>query len=150
MSYLNNRNELLLTGLGDMGIDRLASAVGPSFLDPVSGKVVCGRPGAPIAGCVPLNPFVPYGTAAAGGLTDNSALQDYLFHIEHDTGLTTTRALAANLSGSLFTLPAGDLGFAIGAEQRKEYGEFIPDALSTLGGSTNQGDNPTRGGYSVW
>ena len=149
VSYLNNRNELLLTGLGDMGIDRLASAVGPSFLDPVSGKVVCGRPGAPIAGCVPLNPFIPYGTAAAGGLTDNSALQDYLFHIEHDTGLTTTRALAANLSGSLFTLPAGDLGFAIGAEQRKEYGEFIPDALSTLGGSTNQGDNPTRGGYSV-
>lgn len=148
VSYVNNKNNLEMSSGADMGLDRIAAAVGPSFRD-TNGKLVCGTPSKPIAGCVPWNPFIHYGTVAEGGLTGNQALQDYLFHIEQDRGTTSTSVLAANLSGALMDLPAGELGFAVGAEQRKESGSFIPDAMSVAGLSTNQGDNPTRGDYSV-
>ena len=36
---------------------RLQDAFGPSFLDPVSGEVVCGTPGNIISGCIPVNIF---------------------------------------------------------------------------------------------
>ena len=36
---------------------RLQDAFGPSFLDPVSGDVVCGTPGNIISGCCPVNIF---------------------------------------------------------------------------------------------
>ena len=149
VSYLYSRNKLELTGIGDMGIDRLRAAVGPSFLDAATGQVVCGAPGAPIAGCVPFNPFLPDGVAGAGGLEGNQALHDYLFHVEHDSGETKTEAVSANLTGSLWTLPAGELGFAVGAEHRRESGKFTPDAYASQGLSTNQADNPTSGDYSV-
>ncbi|MGV8944362.1 TonB-dependent receptor plug domain-containing protein [Thermomonas sp.] len=148
VSYVYNKNNLEMSSGADMGLDRIAKAVGPSFRDG-SGKLVCGTPAAPIAGCVPWNPFIHYGTVAEGGLTGNQALQDYLFHIEQDRGTTATAVLSANLSGSLVQLPAGELGFAVGAEHRKESGSFTPDAMSVAGMSTNQGDNPTRGDYSV-
>ena len=149
VSYLHNRNKLALTGVGDMGIERLRAAVGPSFLDAASGKVLCGVPGAPIAGCVPFNPFLPAGVAGPGGLEGNQELHDYLFHVEHDSGETKTEAFAANLTGNLWALPAGDLGFAVGAEYRRESGKFTPDAYAAQGLSTNQADSPTSGSYSV-
>ncbi|KGM52830.1 hypothetical protein N792_00900 [Lysobacter concretionis Ko07 = DSM 16239] len=149
VSHVHNKNNLEMSSGSDMGLDRIAAAVGPSFRDPASGKLVCGTPTAPIAGCVPWNPFIHYGTVAEGGLTGNQALQDYLFHIEQDRGSTATSVLSANLSGSLMELPAGELGFAVGVERRKESGSFVPDAMSVSGLSTNQGDNPTRGEYSV-
>lgn len=149
ISYLNNRNKLLLTGLGDMGIDRLRAALGPSYLDAATGEVRCGTAAKPISGCLPFNPFIASGVVGSGSLTGNPDLQNYLFHVEHDTGQTTTQTYAANLTGALWTLPAGDLAFALGVENRKEEGEFIPDAMASSGLSTNQGDNPTRGDYSV-
>ncbi len=79
----------------------------------------------------------------------NQALQDYLFHVETDRGETKNEAFSANLTGSLWTLPAGDLGFAAGAEYRRESGKFTPDAYASQGLSTNQADNPTSGKYSV-
>ena len=149
VSYMYNENRLLISGWGDMTVDHLRNSVGPSFLDPDSGKVMCGVPGSPIEGCVPFNPFVPYGVAGSGGLTGNSALQDYLFHEEQDTLKATTEVMSANISGSVYTLPAGDVGVAVGAEHRRESGSFVPDALSISGGSTNLGSSPTDGSYSV-
>ena len=125
------------------------AAVGPSFLNAATGQVQCGTAAAPIAGCVPFNPFVGVGITAPGGLEDNQALRDYLFQEEHASGETTTTVFAANLSGTMFELPAGDLGFALGYENRKEDGEFVPDALAVTGNSTNLSAGPTRGGYSV-
>jgi iron complex outermembrane receptor protein len=57
--------------------------------------------------------------------------------------------MQANLAGTIFTLPAGDLAFAVGLENRKEEGKFVPDALAVNGASTNLSAGPTRGGYSV-
>ncbi|MFR0657140.1 hypothetical protein SB719_21590, partial [Pantoea sp. SIMBA_079] len=83
------------------------------------GQVVCGTPTAVVTGCVPWNPYLPFGVEGPGGLTNNKALQDYLFQEEHATGETKTEVFNANIAGSAFTLPAGDLGFAVGVESRK-------------------------------
>lgn len=147
--YLFSQNKLAQSGTGDFHLANVANAVGPSFLDPVSGKVVCGTPDAIIAGCVPFNPFIPFGREGNGGLTGNRELMDYLFPETHDTGLTKTNNYFANLSGKLLTLPAGDLLFAAGVERRKEEGGYTPDALTQSGGTSGNAGGPTYGSYSV-
>lgn len=148
VSYMHNSNKLLQSTYGNLNLANVRNAVGPSYLD-ANGQVRCGTAAAPIAGCQAWNPFLPYGATGPGSLTGNRALTDYLFQEEHATGETTTKIWAANLTGSLFSLPAGDLGFAFGAEYRKESGGFTPDALAVTGGSTNLAAKPTKGGYNV-
>ncbi|MCD9033685.1 TonB-dependent receptor [Luteimonas sp. Y-2-2-4F] len=155
VGYLHNENSLVQSNYGNLWLTRLAEAVGPSFLNGATGRVECGTPDAPIdygsgAGqCVPWNPFIPFGREGDGGLTGDRTLQDFLFPYTRNTGETETTALSANISGALATLPAGELGFALGVESRKESGEFIPDALSTRGETTNLAAGPTRGDYRV-
>ncbi len=150
ISYLRNTNRLEQSSFGNLNVARTRLAVGPSFLN-AQGRVQCGTAAAPIAftDCVPFNPFVPFGTVAQGGLTNNPELQRYLFQQENATGETSTTTISANLTGSIVTLPAGELSFAAGYENRKEEGKFVPDALSVTGGSTNLAAGPTRGQYSV-
>lgn len=157
VSYLNSKNKLVQSSYGNLNLANTRLAVGPSFLD-TNGQVVCGTPDNPataanersvVAGCVPFNPFLPFGRVGQGGLTGNSALQNYLFQEEHSTGETQTTVMSANLAGTIVALPAGDLGFAVGVENRKEEGEFTPDALAVTAGSTNLAGGPTSGGYSV-
>ena len=156
VSYLNNTNKLVQNSYGNLNLANLRNAVGPSFLE--NGTVICGTPDNPataanernvITGCVPFNPFIPFGVAGAGSLSGNQALQNYLFQEEHSTGRTETTVMAANLAGSIFALPAGDLGFAVGVENRKEEGAFSPDALAQTAGSTNLASGPTGGSYKV-
>ena len=99
--------------------------------------------------CTPWNPFLPFGVEGPGGLTNNAALQQYLFQEEHSSGDTETQLFTANITGNIVSLPAGDLAFALGFERREESGKFIPDALSVTGNSTNLGALPTEGGYNV-
>ena len=150
VSYLHNSNKLVQSTYGNLNLSRTTQAVGPSFLNG-QGQVQCGTAAAPIAfsSCVPFNPFLAFGVAGAGGLSNNQQLQDFLFQEEHATGETTTKVLAANIAGTIVALPAGDLGFAVGVENRKEAGEFVPDALAVTGNSTNLSAGPTGGGYSV-
>ena len=150
VSYVNNTNKLVQTGFGDFNIAAVRAGVGPSFLN-AQGRVQCGTAAAPIAfnACVPFNPFVPFGVVGQGGLTNNPELQRALFQQLNSTGETETTVMAANIAGSIFTLPAGDLAFALGVENRKEEGAFVPDALAVTGGSSTLSSGPTRGGYSV-
>lgn len=150
VSYLNNSNKLMQSGYGDFNIAAVRASVGPSFLN-AQGQVQCGTAAAPIAfsSCVPFNPFLDFGREGPGGLTNNAALQNQFFQELHATGETETTVLAANISGSIFTLPAGDLGFAVGVENRKEEGKFVPDALAVTGGSSTLSAGPTGGGYTV-
>ncbi|MBA3486311.1 MAG: TonB-dependent receptor [Lysobacter sp.] len=150
ISYLNNENKLVQSTFGNINLTRLRAAVGPSFLNG-QGQVQCGTAAAPINSteCVPFNPFLPFGRQGAGGLTNNQQLQNFLFQEEHATGETETTIIAANLGGTVVALPAGDLGFAVGLETRKEEGGFVPDALAVTGNSTNLSSGPTSGGYSV-
>ena len=150
VGYLRNTNKLQQDTIGNLNLARVRDAVGPSFLNS-GGRVQCGTAAVPIAfsACTPFNPFVPFGTVAQGGLTNNADLQNFLFQEEHATGDTSTTSISANLTGTVFKLPAGDLNFAVGYENRKEEGKFVPDALSVTGGSTNLAAGPTRGQYSV-
>lgn len=150
VSYLNNTNKVVQTGFGDFNFSRVRDSVGPSFLN-AAGQVQCGTALAPIsfAACVPFNPFLPAGVVGQGGLTNNTPLQNFFFQQTQNTGETETQVITANLAGTIFALPAGDLAFAVGLENRRENGAFVPDALAVTGVSTTLASGPTRGGYTV-
>jgi iron complex outermembrane recepter protein len=150
--YQQNRN--VQKTFGNINLTRLRTAVGPSFIN-AGGQAQCGTPTAPIAlgvgqnSCVPFNPFLSAGVTGLGGLTGNRQLQEYLFQTETAQGKTATSIFSANLTGTVFEMPAGDLAFATGVELRRESGEFVPDALAVTGESTNLSSRATRGEYGV-
>lgn len=145
---LYNKNDLTKISNGNFFIPNVRNAVGPSFING-SGVVQCGTPDAVIEGCVPWNPFAGFGTGAVANSLDDPNVQDYLFKQEHALGETETTSYFANIAGSVATLPAGDLGFAVGYEYRKEEGGYTPDAISQSGDSTNLAAGPTSGAYDV-
>ena len=147
--YLYNKNELTKISNGNFYIPNMRNALGASFYDDATGSVVCGTPGNVIAGCTPWNPFAGFGTGGVANSLDDEAVRAYLFKQEHALGETETTSYFANLSGSIVTLPAGDLGFAVGYEYRKEQGGYTPDAISQSGDSTNLAAGPTYGEYAV-
>ncbi|MGB0135062.1 TonB-dependent receptor plug domain-containing protein, partial [Dokdonella sp.] len=148
--FLSNTNDLVQSTFGNFNLANVAAGTGPSFLNAL-GAVQCGTEANPIpySSCIPFNPLLPFGTVGEGGLTDNEALQNYLFQEEHSTGKTETTSYTANITGNLFAMPAGDFAFAAGLEHRKEEGKFVPDPLAQTGGSTNLSAGPTGGQYSV-
>ena len=156
--YQNSENQQSQTG--NYNVLAVNAATGPSFYNPATGRVERGTaaglvdgsnpiygPGA--GGCLPWNPAIPYGRTGDGGLTGNPDLQQFLFPTTKNTGEVTTKTYYANIAGSLFTLPAGDLGFALGYEYREDKGSYNPDALSQTGYSTDLAAGPTGGGYDV-
>jgi len=147
VSAVFNRNEVIKTGHGDMSLIASSLALGPSFID-ADGVARCGTAAAPIAGCLAWNPLLPFGVAGAGSLADPD-LQAFLFPYYTDTGETRTNVYSANFSGSLVTLPAGELGFAVGVEHRKEQGRFVPDAMAQSGEYTGLVAGTTLGEYDL-
>ena len=156
VGYLSNRNTNNKYSHGDASLLAMERALGASYFNAATGRVECGSAADPIAygsnygngECIPFNPLLPYGEAGLGSLAD-PALQNFLFPEYHDAGLTTTEIYSANLAGSLFTLPAGDLGLAVGIEHRRENGRFVPDAFNQGGLSTGLPATTTQGGYSL-
>jgi iron complex outermembrane receptor protein len=148
--YLYNENETTIVNNGNFYIPAVQAAVGPSFMNS-AGQIQCGTAASPIAltSCVPWNPFAGFGTGAVANSLDDKAVRDYLFREEHAMGNTKTNSYFANIAGSLFTLPAGDLAFALGYEYRKEQGGFYPDAIAQSGNSTNLASGPTQGSYAL-
>lgn len=151
----SNQNDLIKVQHGDFSLLSTALALGPSYFNDVTGRVECGTIDAPVpygsspGSCVPWNPFYGAGQVGDGSLTGNPELQAYLFPYYHDRGRTKTVDYSANLTGSVFTLPAGDLSIAMGYEYRKETGSFVPDAFSQAGISSNLSSGPTGGDYKV-
>ncbi|MBU8976642.1 MULTISPECIES: TonB-dependent receptor [unclassified Lysobacter] len=157
VNYLYNNNKVHQENYGNLNVDRAKQSTGRSERQ-ADGSVVCLLPDDPstpavervvIPGCVAWNPFIPYGQVGEGGLTGNQALQDWLFQRLNSSGETETTVYSANISGSLATLPGGDLGVAVGVENRKEQGRFIPDAQAVTGNSTTLASGPTQGSYTV-
>ena len=149
VGMLYNETDLKVINNGNFYIPHVRNAVGPSFLDETTGQIVCGTPEAPIADCVAWNPFAGFGTGDVAHSLDDPRVQNYLFKQENAFGSTETNSYFANLAGSLLTLPAGDLGFAVGYEYRKEQGGFSPDAIAQSGDSTNLASGPTYGSYAL-
>lgn len=70
-------------------------------------------------------------------------------YTEEAKGGNEQQTLSAGLNGELFDLSAGAVGFAIGAEYRRESGFYTPDEVVIAGESTSAQQDPTNGNYNV-
>jgi len=118
---------------GEINTLLLRNALGPSFRD-TNGDLLCGTPGNVIAGCSPVDFFGP--PPAAG--TPGRAALDAIAPFFHDRNNDTLKDITANITGDLFSLPAGAVQVAAGFEYREETSDFQPDALVALNPLTNE------------
>jgi len=126
---IRSENDATQTKLNQFNARSLSVALG----DPA----VC----AATPGCVPLN------IVGEGSMTQD--MLDFVTYTGLDRSTQKLTDITANLSGDLFDLPAGPLGFAVGYEHRKEEGSFTPDPVVASGETADVPTNPTVGGYDV-
>ncbi len=74
---------------------------------------------------------------------------DYILFTTRDRGGNEQKSFTANLSGQLFELPAGWVGFASGIEVRKERGWRNPDPLTVAGIANSNQQDPIAGEYTA-
>lgn len=122
------RNKAKQTMFGNINSDRLRRALGP--VADCTGE------------CVPFNIFGGVGTIT-------QAMMDYVMFEQRDSSKQTIWGGSGNITGSLFDLPGGPLGVALGVEYRKLNGRFDPDPIVAAGFSSDIPALPTRGGYNV-
>lgn len=79
----------------------------------------------------------------------SSVQGDDVSYTEESNGGNEQQTLSAGLNGELFDLSAGAVGFAIGAEYRRESGFYNPDPIVVAGESTASQQDPTDGNYNV-
>lgn len=129
--------------------DKINADLGPSFLDPATGKVTCGTAAAPItSGCTPFNPFNlfdPNSVAALQAAAVPAISNNY----------SIEKVYSVDLNGGLFDLPAGTAQLGIGGSYRKEYVNSTVDPLLLIDPATgnctlgSQCSSPLKGGYNV-
>jgi iron complex outermembrane receptor protein len=124
-----SENDAKQTKLNQFNARRLYTALGPTD--------VC----AANVGCVPLN------IVGEGAMTQE--MLDYVTYTGVDTSSQELFDFSANLAGSLFDMPAGALGFAIGFEHREEDGAFVPDPVVAAGETADVPTSPTTGSFDV-
>jgi len=78
-----------------------------------------------VPGCVPVDAF------GVGSIT--AAMANFIRLDFSDTTTFERQLVNASINGSLAELPAGPLGFAFGAEYRKDSSEFVPDLAKKQG-----------------
>ena len=93
------------------------------------------------APCVPVNIFGGAGSITAGQLA-------FITYTERNRSKQELQDYTANLSGELFDLPAGPVGFAVGYEHRYQKGSFDPDPITAAGLSSDIPALPARGSYT--
>ncbi len=125
-SYGKNKAEQ--TMLGNIDSSKLRQALGP----------IGGCTGA----CVPFNLFGGFGSITP-------AMIDFVTFEQNDSSRQTQFDVTANISGTLFELPGGPLGLAVGAQYRDLNGRFDPDPVVSAGFSSDIPALPTRGGFDV-
>ena len=113
---------------GNVNAARVAQAVGPLAL--------CTAP------CVPLNLF-----GGAGSITPEQLA--FIAFTERDRSRQDLYDYTVNLSGDLFDLPAGPVGFAVGYEHRVQKARFDPDPIVAAGLGADIPSAPALGGYDV-
>ena len=91
--------------------------------------------------CVPFNIF-----GGAGSVTP--AMLSFVGFDERSRSSQTLNDYTANLSGELFDLPAGAVGFAMGYEHRLQRGSFDPDPVIVAGLGSDIPAQPSRGSYN--
>ena len=92
--------------------------------------------------CVPLDLF-----GGAGSITP--AQYNYIAFTEHDRSMQRIWDGTANLTGTLFDLPAGPVGIALGYEHRDLKGSFTPDPVIQAGLGADIPAQATAGQYNA-
>jgi iron complex outermembrane receptor protein len=128
VNVLHGRNSAKQTVLGNVNAANVAQALGP----------VAQCTGA----CVPLNIF-----GGEGAITD--AMYNFIAFEQNDSSRQTLWDMSGNLSGEIFDLPGGPVGFALGVERRVQKGRFDPDPIVAAGLGSDIPALPTRGGFDV-
>ena len=122
--------------LGNINSQKLRFALG-DFTTCTTGDP---DPSSPLHGCVPFNLF-----GGAGSITQD--MIDYVTFTQNDSSKQDLYDGTANISGELFELPGGPLGFAAGVEYREQTGSFDPDQVVQDGFSSDIPAAHTGGGY---
>jgi iron complex outermembrane receptor protein len=120
-------NDAHQTFTGNLNAAKLKQALGPVAL--------CTAP------CVPFNIF-----GGQGSITP--AMLAFVGFDEHDRSSQSLQDYTANLTGDLFDLPAGPVGFAAGYEHRYQFGSFDPDPIIVAGLGADIPAQPARGSYN--
>jgi iron complex outermembrane receptor protein len=128
------------TNTQDIDAPRYRAAL-DSVLDPATNQIVCRDPAARAAGCVPINLF-GFGTVTqAGGAYVTVPRYAHIKNTQH--------VVSASLTGSLLTLPGGDLGIAVGGEYRKEKSTTDWDPITNRGDGTGARYDDLAGQFDV-
>ncbi|MCA1245987.1 TonB-dependent receptor domain-containing protein [Massilia sp. MS-15] len=143
LAYNYNKVEGSNTGYGDLNLLNLKKALGPSFMN-ASGVVQCGTPTSPI----PLAECVPFDIVGGPSASTPAAL-NYVMAVGQATYGSTISNANADLSGEVFTLPAGAVGVAGGLEYRTVRGYDRPGQFEQSGYSTGLAGNSTFGRFTV-
>lgn len=98
-------------------------------------------------GCVPFNIFGGQGPDGRGSITPE--MLDWVTYTQRDYSEQSLKNVAFNVSGDIFTLPIGDVGFAAGVEYRDHNGSFRPDPIAASGDTAGIPSQPTKGGFEV-
>ena len=120
------------------GVDGMTNIINLDRVDATLNAATCGK--SPTA--APCGNYLGY-----GNLTP--AVLDYIHFVTRDHGGNDQKSANASISGELFTLPAGAVGFASGVEFRKEMGWRDPDSLIVSGAANTNAQDPIAGEYSA-
>jgi iron complex outermembrane recepter protein len=124
---------------GQVNVRNFLSAL--SVTTDANGNLICADPIAAAEGCVPLDIF---------GVNSITPAMNAWINADQQHNVTLRQQVwDANLSGSLFDLPAGPLGVAIGAEYRKESSTEDWDALTNEGLNGGNALPDTSGKFNV-
>lgn len=137
---------------GQFAGSRLFNALGPSADLDGDGNPECyadvSNPGTLIQGCVPLNLFGGGSVDAGGNPTATSLTQEMIDYVSLDTvdSITQKQRLAgANISGSAFNLPGGEIGWSVGWSYWRQSLDNILDSAKTIGAVTGNVGASTSG-----
>ncbi len=138
-----NKYDVVEMGSGNINLRNLENALGPSFMNS-AGQVQCGTPSDPIptSQCVPVDILGGPGAISQEGL-------DYINSQSLSTQQSIEKDYTANITGGVFTLPAGVVRVAAGVEHREVSGYDILDQLVAEGATTDLAGGNTYGDYQV-
>jgi iron complex outermembrane receptor protein len=100
-----------------------------------------------VTGCTPFNFFGGQGANDEGSITPE--MLNFVGFIQKDESQQQMFVVTANVTGDIFDLPAGSVGYAFGYEHRKQEGFFTPDAIVTAGNTAGVPSFPTAGQFNV-
>jgi iron complex outermembrane recepter protein len=147
--FTYGESDNVLTASNEVNFARLEQEVGfkqepapPGTADPSTFGVYDPSVCVAANGCVLINPFGPGSISQAGA--------NYAKFTEVATSKFTLRTFGGSVTNNdVYDLPYGPLGVTLGAEHRRESGEYSPDNLVDSGVTLENAQSPTKGAFSV-